>query len=491
MNFNNNKNLPCISSYIDGKFLKYNPLEKGEIISPESNETIAYFSSLSRKDVENCYRKADNAFNSWKLLNPTVRIKYIEKFNKHLEENIETIALAISKCIAKPINAAREEVVRSINMINDLIIEYQNSFINPIIFDEESSGIKNKKGIWKYVPLGVVLAIAPFNYPLNLLISKIIPALLTGNTVVFKSSTQTLTIGYLVIQCFEKINLPNGVINFVVGNGIDLGDALIENEKIKLLNFTGGTETGKYLASHLPFQAIKVLELGGLDPCIVTKNNNKGQIIDIAKEIVKGAFTFSGQRCTAIKRVILIKENKEYNKQLVKEIVNQSTKLIVGSSYSDAFITALVDKKAVERVKKLYQNAVKKGAEPLLEFKNYNNVVHPIILDNVTEKMQIYSTEAFGPILPIIYAEDVLDAIRIANDTDYGLQASIFTNKESEFNQIANLIESGSVNWNKSSSRGPDVFPFIGIKNSGYNVQGIYYSLFTTVRLKGFIENKK
>ena len=149
----------------------------------------------------------------------------------------------------------------------------------------------------------------------------------------------------------------------------------------------------------------------------------------------------------------------------------------------------MISSNAVNKVKMLYDDAMNKEAVALLPFANEGNLVHPIILDKVTNQMDIYHTEAFGPIVPIIYANNIDEMIKIANDTTYGLQASIFTNNEDEWKYISKQIDSGSVNWNRSSSRGPDIFPFLGVKDSGYNVQGIYHSILTTVRLKGYIEN--
>ena len=484
---NKNNKLINITSYINGKFLD-NTANIEKILNPENNQEIAAYTSISTYELTQTYKDAAKAFESWKLLDPNKRIEYIEKFNELLNQNLEDIAQAIMQSIAKPKSAAIDEVKRTIQMIKDLIEQYKLNFIKPTIMDEKITHTKNKVGIWTYEPLGTVLAIAPFNYPINLLISKIIPALLTGNVVIYKSANQTYIIGYIVAKLFNEIKIPHGVVNYIVTDGKDLGATITANESIKLLNFTGGTKTGKEIMRTLASSTNRILEMGGLDPALITKNNDDP--ITIANEIVKGAFSFNGQRCTAIKRIILLKDNQEFNQKLKIELINAINKLTVGKAVDDANITALVNDIAVKRVLDLYDDAIKNNAKALILPKIDGNIVTPILLDDVTKKMKIYDTEAFGPILPIIYAKDIDDMIHIANDTQYGLQASVFTKNEEEWWAIAKKIDAGSINWNKSSSRGPDVFPFLGVKDSGFNVQGIYWSLYSTVRLKGYIENK-
>ena len=476
-----------ITSYINGKFLN-NTTNIEKIFNPENNQQIATYTSISTDELNKVYKDAARAFESWKLLEPNKRIEYIEKFNELLNQNLEDIAQAIMQSIAKPKSAAIDEVKRTIQMIKDLIEQYKLNFINPTIIDEKITHTKNKLGIWTYEPLGTVLAIAPFNYPINLLISKIIPALLTGNVVIYKSANQTYIVGYIIAKLFDEIKIPHGVINYVVANGNDLGSTIVDNDNIKLLNFTGGTKTGKEIMKTISSSTNIILEMGGLDPALITKNNDDPKTI--ATEIVKGAFSFNGQRCTAIKRIILLKDNQEFNEKFKTELINAINKLTIGKAIDDANITALVNEAAVKRVLDLYNDAIKNNAKALILPKIEGNIITPILLDDVTKAMKIYDTEAFGPILPIIYAKDIDDMIHIANDTQYGLQASVFTKNKDEWWMIAKKIDAGSINWNKSSSRGPDIFPFLGVKNSGFNVQGIYWSLYSTVRLKGYIENK-
>lgn len=476
-----------ITSYIDGKFLDAHDINK--VSSPDSEKgEICSYSNLSLSELKDAFEIANKKFNLWKNISPYKRIEYIKKFNAVLKKNVEYVTKIIVDSIDKSWNSAQEEVLRSIEMTDELIKQYEEHFLNPLIIDEQATGITGKKGIWKYEPLGVAVTISPFNYPLNLLISKIIPALLTGNTILYKSATQTVKVGYIVAVILNSIDFPAGVANFIVGRSDEIGDELVSNKNIKLINFTGGTETGKHITKIASYNTYKIFEMGGLDPALITTYND--DLKTVAKEIIKGAFSFNGQRCTAIKRVLLLKNNVEQNNLLKKYLISEIENLKIGKANDNAFITSLISADAVEKVKKLYNNAIQNGAKALMPYKVERHIFYPMLLDDVDNKSLLYNTEAFGPILPIIYADSLEDMVRIANDTQYGLQASVFTQNYNEWIYLSGQIDSGSVNWNRSSSRGPDLFPFLGVKDSGFNVQGIYESLRTTMRLKGYIENK-
>lgn len=475
------------TSYLNGKFVPANGNKKMNY-SPEDNSLICNYYEVKDKTITDAIENSHLAQLNWKQLSPTNRINYVKEFNKLLDANQDLIATNMTNCIAKTFKDSKIEVKRTVEMINELIKQYETKFNQPntIKVTNQANEI-TKEGIWTYEPLGIIMAIGPFNYPVNLLLSKVIPALLTGNTVFYKSAHQTIQIGYLLATLFDQAKFPSGTINFLIANNEDLDNSVFNNKYIKLVNFTGGTKNGKEIANKLPFGIYKVFELGGLDPALITSYNNDP--LKIAKEIIKGSFSYNGQRCTAIKRIILLKANEIFNQAFIDELVKLAKKLTVGKAMNNPDLTCLISSNAVNKVKMLYDDAMNKGAVALLPFANEGNLVHPIILDKVTNQMDIYHTEAFGPIVPIIYANNIDEMIKIANDTTYGLQASIFTNNEDEWKYMSKQIDSGSVNWNRSSSRGPDIFPFLGVKDSGYNVQGIYHSILTTVRLKGYIEN--
>lgn len=465
---------------IDGKMISKK--EKIIIKSPINNEEIGTVPALSKKDIDKIYLSAKKSFTEWSSLSAKSRIDYINKIKKNLIKNRDEISITMCKEISKPLNSCYQEFDRSIEYIDLTIKSFKEKFVNPTIIDEIKHGIKNKKGFFYREPLGVVLAISPFNYPLNLSISKIIPALLIGNTVVFKPATQGSLVGALISKAIFDSGLPNGVFNTVTGRGSEIGDYLIENNNISMISFTGGVDVGKNIATKKSMIPL-VLELGGKDAAIVCSDAN---IKKTAIEIVKGTFDYSGQRCTAIKLVYI---HESIYDSLVNEIVRLTSNLTVGNPIDNCDITPLIGKSSIEWSKMLINDATKKGAKIIFGGNSDKNLLFPTILTNINKNMKIFDEEQFSPIMPIFKYKDIEDVINLFNNSKFGLQGSIFSKNIKNAHEIAKKLNTGTININKSSSRGPDIFPFLGIKNSGFGVQGIDWALESMSRIKGIIEN--
>ncbi len=331
-------------------------------------------------------------------------------------------------------------------------------------------GNKSKIAIISREPLGVVLAISPFNYPVNLSVAKIAPALITGNAVIFKPATQGAISAVKIIEALNKTGIPAGVLNLVTGKGSVIGDFLTEHGGINMISFTGGSSTGKHIAEKSKMIPL-VMELGGKDPAIVCED---ADIKLAVKQIVSGAYSYSGQRCTAIKRVLV---NKGVADELVGLLKEEVSKLTVGSPEDNNVIVPLIDDVSADYVQGLIDDALEKGATLVYGNKREGNLIYPTLLDNVTLDMKIAWEEPFGPVLPIIRVDSDEEAIRIANESEFGLQASIFTQNINRAFDIAPKVQAGSVQINGRTERGPDHLPFIGVKSSGMGVQGIKRSI--------------
>jgi glyceraldehyde-3-phosphate dehydrogenase (NADP+) len=332
------------------------------------------------------------------------------------------------------------------------------------------------------VPLGVVLAIPPFNYPVNLAAAKLAPALITGNAVIFKPATQGAISGIKMIEALHKIGLPKGLVNIVTGRGSEIGDYLVEHEGINMISFTGGSSTGNRLAKKAGMIPL-VLELGGKDPGIVCEDGNLNLA---AKQIISGAFSYSGQRCTAIKRVLVHESAAD---ELVYLLKREIETLSVGSPEDGCTVVPLIDQNSADFVQGLIDDALAKGAAPITGNKREQNLIYPTLLDHVTNDMRVAWEEPFGPVLPIIRVSSDEEAIKLANESEFGLQASIFTRDINKAFSIANKLETGSVQINGRTERGPDHFPFIGVKKSGMGAQGIRKSLESMTREKVTVLN--
>ncbi len=455
-----------VKSYINGNFIKTKNIVK--VYGPLKDH-VGSFYNLTNKQINNAFIAARKAQKNWENLAIEKRINYIKKFIKKLDFYKEKIANIIVKEIGKPYKQSLREVERSIEIFLDTIEEYLKQYKIQINFKKE-----NKKVTIIKKALGVISLIVPFNFPINLSISKIAPALITGNTIVIKVATNGTISASWLAKIADEIQLPKGVFNLITAKGKDIGNTMFSNKEINGLNLTGSIKSG-IKASKESSMAIQVLELGGKSPAIVLKDADLELASD---EIIKGAFLYSGQRCTAIKRVLV---DEKIENKLIKLIVKKTNKLKVGPAIEDNDIVPLINDSAKKFVVSLIEDAKNKNAILHNKYKVKDNLVYPLIISNVNKNMLIYKKEQFGPILPIITFKTKDEAIKIANDTEYGLQASLFTSNVENIKDFYN-IETGSLNINSSPQRSPDKLPFTGVKNSGLNIQGIKYSIESMTR---------
>ncbi len=454
------------------------------VFSPINNQIVASIPKVSNEvQVKNIYKNAKLAFQKYKKTSFEERRQRLLKFCDLLKENWDEISNLMVWEIAKPKHLAIEEIDRSIDYVKQTIVEYEKLMKNPLVYDENDHNIAGKKGTFIYEPVGVVLAISPFNYPVNLLVSKIAPALISGNVVVYKPATQGSCVGAYISNLLYEAGFDNGEISCIVGKGSEIGDFIIDNPNIDMISFTGSTTIGIQIAEKNPLIPV-VLELGGKDSAIVLKD---ADLEKATKEIVSGAFTYNGQRCTAIKRVLV---DSKVEGKLLELIENEVEKLTIGSAKDGNFnITEMIDIASIKYNLELLLDANKNGAKINQKIKRKGNILYPIVLHNVSLNCKVAWEEQFGPILPIISFEKVDDVIEICNESEYGLQTSIFTNNIEQAKRIASQLDVVTVNINKSSSRTPDIFPFGGIKFSGKGLQGVKDSILSMNRIKGIVEN--
>jgi glyceraldehyde-3-phosphate dehydrogenase (NADP+) len=386
--------------------------------------------------------------------------------DKHVDELAEILMLEI----AKDRESSISEVKRTADFIRFTADEGKHMEGETIYSDNFPGFKRDKISIVNRVPLGVVLAISPFNYPINLSASKIAPALIAGNSVILKPPTQGSISALCLAEIFNRAGLPKGVLNTVTGKASEIGDYIVTHKEINFINFTGSTEVGKHIA-EIAGMVPMLLELGGKDAGIVLSD---ADLDECAKHIVLGAYSYSGQRCTAIKRVLVINEVAD---ALIERMQTHINKFKVGNPFEGAQITPLINNDAADFVQKLVDDALNKGAKLIQGNKREGNLYYPTLFDYVTTDMRLAWEEPFGPVLPIIRVKDVEEAIDIANKSQYGLQSSVFTKNIKDAFYVANKLEVGTVHINNKTERGPDHFPFLGIKSSGMGTQGIRYSI--------------
>ncbi|QQR93297.1 aldehyde dehydrogenase family protein [bacterium] len=453
-----------------------------KVFSVSDNSELGEFALANGLQVNDAYTAARDAYKIWSEVSTYEKTELIKRVAEELILRKEEIAKLLSHEVGKPYASALDEVVRSAEFIYTSC-EIAKSMEGRVLDSGMMRGYKHsqKVSIVTKVPIGVVLCISPFNYPINLSVSKIVPALLAGNTVVFKPATQGSLVAYILAEIFSK-NLPTGSLNFITGKGAEIGDLLVQNENVDMVNFTGSTEVGKHIYSVLAESSQRkvgfktpLMELGGKDVAIVTK---KADVQKSVQQIVKGAFSYSGQRCTAVKKVLIQGDIFDVFLSLLQIEMN---KLKVGSPLdTNVVITPLISTSAANYAEELFHDAVSKGMNFINPFKRDKNLIYPNILfssatfdEKKIKEIRIFDEEQFAPILPVFQVETIDQAIKLANLSEYGLQSDVFTQDINEAFYIANQLESSTIQINAKSDRGPDNFPFAGTKNSGIGVQGM------------------
>lgn len=454
------------------------------IYSPINQEELGTVPAMTQTEADEAMQAARAALPAWRALSAVERAAYLHKTAAILERDKEEIGTILAKEVAKGIKAAIGEVVRTADLIRYAAEEGLRITGQAMEGGGFEAASKNKLAVVRREPVGIVLAIAPFNYPVNLSASKIAPALIAGNVVMFKPPTQGSISGLLLAKAFEEAGIPAGVFNTITGRGSEIGDYIIEHKEVNFINFTGSTPIGERIGRLAGMRPI-MLELGGKDAALVLED---ADLEHAAKQIVAGAFSYSGQRCTAIKRVIVLESVADKLATLLQEEVS---KLTVGDPFDNADITPVIDNASADFIWGLIEDAQEKEAQALTPIKREGNLLWPVLFDQVTKDMKVAWEEPFGPVLPIIRVASVEEAIAFANESEFGLQSSVFTNDFKKVFEIAEKLEVGTVHINNKTQRGPDNFPFLGVKGSGAGVQGIKYSIEAMTNVKSIVFDVK
>lgn len=454
------------------------------IYSPINQEELGTVPAMTQTEADEAMQAARAALPAWRALSAIERAAYLHKTAAILERDKEEIGTILAKEVAKGIKAAIGEVVRTADLIRYAAEEGLRITGQAMEGGGFEAASKNKLAVVRREPVGIVLAIAPFNYPVNLSASKIAPALIAGNVVMFKPPTQGSISGLLLAKAFEEAGIPAGVFNTITGRGSEIGDYIIEHKEVNFINFTGSTPIGERIGRLAGMRPI-MLELGGKDAALVLED---ADLEHAAKQIVAGAFSYSGQRCTAIKRVIVLESVADKLATLLQEEVS---KLTVGDPFDNADITPVIDNASADFIWGLIEDAQEKEAQALTPIKREGNLLWPVLFDQVTKDMKVAWEEPFGPVLPIIRVASVEEAIAFANESEFGLQSSVFTNDFKKAFAIAEKLEVGTVHINNKTQRGPDNFPFLGVKGSGAGVQGIKYSIEAMTNVKSIVFDVK
>ncbi len=452
---------------IGGKHISGDDLE--EVKNPYDGEVIDTIPIAHLQTAQLAINEANKAKGSLQEMSAfKVSNKLYDAVEK-LKENREDFARLLTLEVGKPINESLVELDRSIETLKLAAEEAKRVYGESVPLDAGLNG----KGFFAFtqkVPLGVVAAITPFNYPLNLTIHKIAPAIACKNTVIVKPPTEA---PLAVMKFCELLNeeFPDGVVNTVTGYGSEVGDYLVTSPDVDKISFTGSVTTGMMISQKAGMKKV-TLELGGNDPMVVLKD---ADIDKAVKGVINGAFLNAGQVCMGVKRIIIEDEIADIFGQ---KLVEATEKLVMGNPLnSETTLGTLISEKAAMQVEETVSNAVKAGAKILTGGVRDGAFYEATVIDNVTPDMDLVVRETFGPVAPIIRVNSLEEAISVANDTEYGLQAGVFTESYSSAMKCAQEIEAGTVFINKQSTFRTDNMPFGGFKNSGVGKEGIKYAV--------------
>nr|WP_319374223.1 lactaldehyde dehydrogenase [uncultured Methanobacterium sp.] len=450
--------------------------EKIPVINPFNNQIVDHVPLGDAKDAQNAIHAANKAKKSMNEMSSRKLSRILHDIHQDLKEKHQEISELITLETGKPIRDSKVEMDRSLQTLLMAAEESKRIHGETVPMDAAIAG-RSAFGFTMKIPLGVVAAITPFNYPVNLAIHKLAPALAAKNTVVFKPSSKAPLAALKMAQIMGR-HLPDGVINAITGSGSVLGYEIVTNPLINKISFTGSVPTGRSIARKAGMKKL-TLELGGNDPLVVMDDANLKAAVMGA---VGGSYLNAGQVCIAVKRIIV---HEKVADQFIEDLVSRTKKLKIGDPMDpETEMGPLIDEDAAIHVEQAVNNAIKNGAQLLCGGKRKGAFFDATVLDHVQKEMELVQKETFGPVSPIIRVKNLDEAIEVANSTPYGLQAGVFTSSIENAKQAVKGIEAGSVLINKQPTFRTDNMPFGGFKMSGMGKEGVKYAVEDMTRSK-------
>jgi acyl-CoA reductase-like NAD-dependent aldehyde dehydrogenase len=431
----------------------------------DTSDELGEFPSSDAQDVERAVQAADRAFREWSKVPAPKRGELLFEIGERLKRQKEDLAQIMTREMGKVLNEARGDVQEAIDMAYYIGAEGRRLFGHTT-----PSELPLKHCLSMRRPRGRVGVITPWNFPIAIPAWKIFPALVAGNTVVWKPATDTPRCAYEFVKVLESAGLPKGIVNLVFGGGSGVGIPLAKHPKIDMISFTGSTDTGREIYQYGAAKLIRVhLEMGGKNPIIVLEDAD----LDLAVDgILWSAFGTTGQRCTACSRLIV--EDGVYEK-LLEKLVERTKRLRLGNGLDPKTdVGPVVNRAALEKIARYVELGIKEGAKLLCGGQIAKDgdlakgfFFQPTIFADVTPQMRIFQEEIFGPVLSVTKAKDFDTAIALANNTSYGLSSSIYTRDVFKAHRAMDDLEAG-ITYINSGTIGAEVhLPFGGIKNTG------------------------
>ncbi len=439
-----------------------------DVLNKYTQQVIAKISVAEEQDVRDAVTAAKQAIT--KSFHPYERYAVLKNAAEGLRERLEELATILAEEVGKPISESRGEVERAALTL-EISAEEAKRIHGEGVPVESAPGSENRQAFTRRVPVGVVAAITPFNVPLNLVCHKVGPALAAGNSVVLKPAEVTPVSAIVLSEIFEKAGLPVGRLNVVTGAGPKIGNWLLGNDDVDMFTFTGSPKIGRLIKEKAGLRKV-ALELGNNSATIVHKD---ADIEQSATLVAQKSFNNAGQVCISVQRVYVHEEIYQSFLNKMKDVTNS---FVVGDPKNEATnIGPMIAEKEAVRVENWVNEAIKEGANVETGGKRNGVFYEPTILSNVNDDMKVCREEVFGPVVAVSTYNDVDDVIARVNDSEYGLQAGLFTNDLAFAMKAANQIEVGGLIINDTSGYRVDHMPYGGVKKSGSGKEGPKYAI--------------
>ncbi len=451
-----------------------------EVAAPYNGKVVSKYPKCTEEDAEKALKIAKEAFKESKKTTLSQRVRWLEDVAKKLKEQREDFAKTITDEVGKPIKFSLIEVDRCIETISLSIsaaIEEHGETFNS---DAMPSGRKTVS-FYKRVPVGVVVAITPFNFPLNLVAHKIAPALVAGNSVVLKPTPEAPLTAYKFAKLFiESEYAVKDALSVVYGDA-EVGSALVTSDIPRVISFTGSVPVGNIITKNAGIKKVS-LELGGNAATFIERS---ADLKSAAAKCAVGSFYNSGQVCISLQRIYV--DEKIYD-EFASYLVEETKKLKIGDPYDeDTFLGPLISEDAAIRAQNWVNSAIEEGAKVLCGNKREGKIFHPTVMGEVRDDMKIVCEEVFAPIVSLVKVKDFDEALEKINDSPYGLQYSIFTNDLSLTKRAIEEFECGGVVVNDIPTLRFDIQPYGGVKLSGIGREGPKFALEEFTEIKSVV----
>ncbi|MCA1592653.1 MAG: aldehyde dehydrogenase family protein [Acidobacteria bacterium] len=453
-------------NFIGGKWVESVSTNHVENTNPaRSDEVLGRVRLSTREEARRAVEAASEAFREWRATPAPVRGRIVARAARLMEDDRENLATLLTREEGKTLNESRGEIQRAIN-----VAEFCAGESRRMNGETIGSELPSNFAYTIKQPHGVVACVTPWNFPVAIPVWKIAPALVAGNTVVFKPATVTPATAVRLVELFAKAGIPPGVLNLVIGNGSEAGDEIINHPAVRAISFTGSNGVGLKLYEQAARRGVKVqAEMGGKNPVIVLEDADMNLAVE---STAQGAFGSAGQRCTATSRAIVVDKIAD---NFIERMIARAESYKLGDGMdASTEIGPVVDGSQFKSVLRYIDIGREDGASLVCGGSPADGAnlrkgyfIKPTVFAGVTPDMRIAREEIFGPVLSVIRVRDFDEAMRVANDSEYGLSSSIFTNDAARIFRFVDEIETGMTHINSPTTGGEAHVPFGGIKSTG------------------------